>query len=144
MTLRRDMWYPVATPDRLVGIHHCLRVAGGATASLATFRLTGRFAGLINVEVFGVPTAGAAGPNKNIDFTVNYGRPTEPHANHTGSDTTTLYDLTGTSGEITVIANLVDLFATPGSGDVCTVQVKHTALGGQIDYLGLRVTFVRF
>lgn len=142
MGLARDEWIPVQRPDVVVGIHNALRIGPTGAASLCAFQFDGRFANLILLEVIGVPSAAAATTDQDIDIRVDYAQVLEAVDFHTAADTATLYDLTGTSGQITVIADAAALVSEPVAGHLLTVQVAHNDLGGPIDYLGVRVCYV--
>ncbi len=133
-----DAWYPVLEPSGLSGIHQVQQVAISETATITTWRVESRTVATLIAEVIGIPSAGAAAAAQDIDFLVHFGAAGETLAAHSVTDTARTYDLTGTAGTATVIADLTPLFADIGPGDIVACQVTHNTIGGPIDYLGIR------
>lgn len=144
MSRTRDHWWPVQRPDVEAGIFPVRRVGVGGVASLVTFRLGSRFAGLVLVEVLGVPSVEASTTDQDIDVRVDHAGPLEAVEAHTASDTTTLYDLAGLAGAVTVIAEVAHLVTAPAAGHLVAVQVRHNGTAGPIDYLGVRVVYAQY
>ena len=56
------------------------------------------------------------------------------------SDTTTVYDLTGTSNQITEI-DISAVFSSLAAGHYCGIQIDHNGIGGTIEYIGIRIRY---
>jgi hypothetical protein len=106
------------------------------------FKIPQDFNALIDLYIEGFVSAGAAGINKNIDISVEYCNGSAQLSNQfTASDTTTVYNLTGLTGRlfrISVASLLTNL--TPGT--VGGINIRHTTLGGGIDYVKGLVIYV--
>lgn len=90
-----------------------------------------------------MPTAGAAGAGRDIDLFSEYALLGENMATNAESDTTTVYDLTGTADEITAVLDLSVVFSSLAAGHFCGVQVDHNGIGGGIDYIGIRFIYTK-
>lgn len=98
-----------------------------------TFVVPPDFASLVSLQIFGTPTAGAAGSGKNIDLYSNYYGLDEPKNQHIESDIGTTYDFTGNTDQGIVI-DLSNVFSDLSADDSCGVKIDHETIGGGIRY----------
>lgn len=117
-----------------------VRNIGGSGAHNFTFRFPVDFGAIVKLCLLAIPSAGAAGAARDIDLFSDYAAPGEPFNNHTQSDTTSTYDLTGTSGEIFEL-DIAPLFTSASAFDVAGIEVDHNAIGGAIEYLGVLLRY---
>lgn len=131
----------VPVPNSSVGYHDTLAVAQNGSGRLAAC-VPADAASIVAVELLAIPSAGASGSGKDIDFSASYGTIDESPSNHTASDTTSTYDLTGRSGLITVF-DLTALFGSIAANDCVGIWITHNSIGGVIDYIGVRIRYNR-
>jgi hypothetical protein len=118
------------------------RSIAGTGVQRFTFHAPDDFGTLIKLRLIGIPSAGAAGINRDIDLTSDYGGLGQAYNFYSETDTTTLYDLSGTSGEITEVVDLSIVFSNLAAGQHCGVLVDHNAIGGAVDYLGIEFSYI--
>lgn len=118
------------------------RVAGvGATgAQRFNFTVPADFGSLVSLDLIGIPSSGAAGSGKDIDLFSDYGAIGENFANHSESDTTTVYDFTGDT-DLFITIDLSGIFTSLAVGDLCGCQIDHNAIGGGIDYKCIKMVY---
>jgi hypothetical protein len=117
------------------------RTVSGSGSFRFNFFVPNDFNLLVSAYVIGYPTAGAAGPGKNIDINVEYTTTAGSLFNQfSASDTTSIYDLTGlTNRQFRLpITNLLINLAPSTEGGIL---VTHNAIGGDIDYIGVLVVY---
>jgi hypothetical protein len=107
-----------------------------------TFHIPDDFGTLTKLRIIGIPSVGAAGAGKDIDLTTDYGAVGQAYNFYSETDTTTVYDFTGTSNEITEVIDLSIVMSNIGAGQHCGVLVDHNAIGGAIDYLGIELSYI--
>ena len=108
-----------------------------------TFEVPSDYGTLVGLALIGVPSAGAAGAGRDIDLSSDYALVGEASNTNSESDTTTVYDLTGTSGQITIVTDLSVVFSSLMSSHICGVTVAHNGIGGTILYLGIRLRYTQ-
>lgn len=106
-----------------------------------TFQTPNDFGILSAIKAVGIPTGGAAGAAKDIDLFSDYAKLGESATINTESNTTDVYDLTGTSGFITSI-DLSTVFSNLEANHFCGVNIDHKTIGGAIDYLGIELEYI--
>lgn len=105
------------------------------------FNIPSDFNSLISFVAVGIVSAGAAGIDKGIDLTSQYGLAGQASNFNAESDIGTLYDLSGTSGQLTEIVDLSVVLSAIAAGQYGGINVAHDAIGGAIGYLGLRLNY---
>jgi len=126
------------------GIYNNYRTRNlGAAGNFSfNFSIPSDFYSLVACYVQGFVSAGAAGANKNIDISVEYNSGNGQLYNQfTASDTATLYNLTGLTNRLYNLP-ITSLLTSLVADSVGGINVKHTALGGSIDYIGLLLIYV--
>ena len=106
-----------------------------------TFFIPADFSTLVSLHAIGIPSVGAAGVGKDIDLSSEYGTLGEASNFHSETDTTTVYDLTGTSGQLTQIVDLSIVLSSVSAGDYMGINIDHNGIGGAIDYLGIKLIY---
>lgn len=114
---------------------------GSAASDNYTFYIPDDFGTLVSFKVIGIPSAGAAGAGKDIDLSSEYGTLGEASNFHSETDTTTVYDLTGTSGQLTEVLDLSVVLTSLAAGDFLGMQIDHMGIGGSIDYIGFKLIY---
>lgn len=114
------------------------RTVGAAASFRFNFYVPADFNALVAIELIGVPAATNAAAN--IDLVSEYGAVGEGAANHTQTDTTSTYALVA---NVLKAISLAGIFSSLAAGDLAGVSVSHTALGGSVDYLGIRLRYTR-
>ncbi len=97
------------------------------------------FVELIDVVIIFIPSAGAAGTGKDMDFFSDYGAKGEVFNNHSESNTTGSHN----TGTVNVIGeqNVSSVFSSLSANDYCGVQMDHNAIGGSMEHLGIRLRY---
>lgn len=95
-----------ATYNGELGEHAVSEVPSNGSQFLE-FNTPDDFGTLISLKIYYTPSAGAAGPNKNVDIYSNYAPVGQIYNFYAEQDTTTIYDLTGQ-------ANLINSFEISG------------------------------
>lgn len=134
----REIFFPADVATDL-GDYRVRNVGGNGTHRF-NFKAPHDFTTITALVLVGAPSAGAAGASKDIDLSSDYGGIGELTNVHSESDTATVYDLTGTSGEWTEI-DISGVFSSLAAGDFCGLQVNHMGIGGAIDYIGIRLRY---
>lgn len=137
--LIRSVFTPVGAIDNFIGSFP-VHTGGANQETRFTFEVPSDFKQLISVGVVGIPSAAAAGPARDIDLTSNYAQPGEAYNNHVQTDLATVYDLTGTANTIYAIPATA-VFTALSPGDHAGLLVKHNAIGGSIEYVGIDLTY---
>jgi len=106
-----------------------------------TFKIPDDFNSLTSIYLIGQVSVGAAGSGKNIDLSSDYGAAGEALNQHSETDTTTTYDFTGYSGQNNSIIDLSVVLSSLAAGDYVGIFVDHNAIGGGIDYLGIKLLY---
>jgi hypothetical protein len=118
------------------------RNVGAAGNFNFNFSIPNDFYSLVDCYVQGFVSSGAAGANKNIDITVEYNSGAGQLYNQfTASDTATLYNLTGLTNRLYNL-QITPLLTSLVAGSVGGINVRHTTLGGSIDYIGVLLIYV--
>ena len=86
--------------------------------------------------VVGAPTGGAAGPNKDIDLTLNWALFNQSVTLNTAADVSTLYDFSGLA-DTWQLLNFSSLLTGVSPGAFCGLEVDHMGIGGTMQYLGV-------
>lgn len=137
-------WVPVQSSSALsqsnYGRQIVVPIAQNGSGDL-TFFLPPEAVGLVYAKLIGIPSVGASGTGKNIDLWADYGTLGESPTTHQGSDLTSVYDLTGTAGLITTVVELSSILTNLSGGDIVGLEVKHNAIGGAIEYLGISLAY---
>ena len=118
-----------------------VRSIGGSGGFRFTFKAPVDLVTVDSIVLIGIPTAGAAGAGKDIDLSSDYGALGEASNFHSESDTTTLYDLTGTSGQWTAVLDLTVVLSQLAADDYVGIFVDHNGIGGAIRYAGIRLRY---
>lgn len=117
------------------------KVVGGGGSFNFNFVVPHDFSSIDNLVIVGIIQSGAIGTNRDIDLFSNYGTIGEVFNNHLESDTTTTYDFsTYSAGEIIEI-DISGVFTNLSAGDYCGINIDHNGIGGQIEYLGIRLKY---
>lgn len=119
---------------------HRVDSLGATGVGRYNFSVPDDFGTLTSLELIGIPMAGAAGGSKDIDLFSDYGTVGENFANHSESDTTTVYDFTGDT-DLFISIDLSVVFSSLVAGDFCGVQVDHNSIGGAIDYKLIKMVY---
>ena len=106
-----------------------------------TFFVPFDFSSVNSATLIGIPSAGAAGAGKDIDLSSEYATFGQASNANSEADTGTTYDLTGTSGEITEVVDLLVVLSSLAASDVVGINVDHNGIGGAIDYLGVKLNY---
>jgi hypothetical protein len=106
-----------------------------------TFVIPGEATSIVAANLLGMPTSGAAGAGKDIDFYTDYGGIGESPTTHQESDLVSTYDFTGLTGIISTIADLAGILTNAIGGDVVGLEIDHNSIGGAIQYLGLQLIY---
>lgn len=61
-------------------------------------------------------------------------------ANHSESDSTSIFDLTGKTDEL-IVFDLTGILTNVQSEDFVGITIDHNAIGGAIDYLGVDIHY---
>lgn len=112
--------------------------------SSGTFRLNFSvptdFGTLTSIEAIVAPTGGSAASGRDIDLFSDYGAIGESTTNHSESDTTITFDFSGSADEWTAM-DLSSVFSSLAAGDQCGIFIDHNAVGGTVEYLGIRLIY---
>ena len=138
--LQETASFLVQGPDTL-GNRPTKRVGASASGEFA-FQVPVNYGSVISLVLLGIPQVAAAGAGKDIDIAADYAAAGETRTQHTANDTTTVYDLTG-KGDVLWELDISGLFGSLAAGDWAGLKVTHNAIGGAIDYLGIRLTYNR-
>lgn len=120
-----------------------VKSVGGSGTQRFTFAVPDDFVSLNYVKLIGSISAGAAGSDKNIDLSSNYGKSGENDNQHAETNTTILYDFTGLSGKIADV-DVSSVFSSLSAGDICGLQIDHNAIGGTINYFSIELDYIGY
>ena len=99
------------------------------------FRTPSNYVSLVSLKLVGIVSSGAAGDGKNIDIQSDYAAIGEPPTTHSESDSTSTYN--GLTANQWYGLDISGLFDSLAAGDNGGIYVKHNAIGGDIDYIGV-------
>lgn len=125
------------------GRYPCATTGSGGTARFV-FAVPMRYAALIEAKLVGIVSADAANDGLDIDIGVSLAMPGQDSEDRTVSDTSTVYDLSGLEGQLYEFDLFALLDPAIGPCDIVAVQIDHNAIGGPIDYVGLRILYDGF
>jgi hypothetical protein len=101
------------------------------------------FGEITKVTLHGIIDPSTAGAGKDIDFYADWGQVGEAYNAHSASDTTTIWDLTGTADQLYAF-DITHLFA-PGTlnpEDSVGIEVDHNGVGNSIYYTGVELEYI--
>ena len=127
------------TSTQSLGDHIVLNV-GASSGARFNFNVPHDFTSLTDLVLMAIPTAGSAGAGKGIDLFSDYGAVGESRTNHSESNTTITFDLTGTAEQHAEI-DISSVFSVLAANDRCAIRFIHNAVGGAINYLGVRLRY---
>jgi len=133
----RHKYYPMSFGGTNVGSYATNTVAANANG-YASFQIPNDWKSTVNIKMIGIISAGAAGAAKNIDFFTMYATIGTAYNTFSQSDIVSTYALV--ANQVTAF-NLNALFTNIAADMVCGVNVKHNAIGGVIDYLGIELEY---
>lgn len=125
-----------------LGTHIVTQIAATGSAPFG-FNIPLDFVSLVSCELIGQASLGAAGASKDIDLVGEFGVIGEGANNTIETDNTTVYDLTGFQDLIKPVLDLSVVMTAIAAGDYVGVSVTHNAIGGFIDYLGVKLIYLR-
>ncbi len=137
-TVGREEFFPVGAATMGFGSYARLQLAAAGNGFF-TFRVPRDFIELLSLEAICIPGSGTGGSGKDIDLTSEYGAAGEAFDNHTEADvTTTQTFIVETINEFSVS----QVFSQLAAGDFCGLNINHTAVGGNVHYLGIRLRYL--
>lgn len=98
------------------------------------------FGEIVELKLVGIVSEEAAGADKNIDLSSEYGHADEAYNVHSESNTTALYDLTGKADKFYEF-DIAGIFTSLEPGHYCGVCANHNDIGGFIRYIGIRMIY---
>jgi len=117
------------------------RSVGSAGNYNFTFSIPNDFISLVSIEAVGIVSSGAAQTNRNIDLSSDYASIGENFQQHSETNTTILYDLSGKSNQL-VGLDVSSVFSQIVAGDFCGLNINHITIGGSIEYIGIRLRYM--
>lgn len=135
-----ERFYP-ADHDSSIGDFSTDEVLQNADTRL-TFRVPYNFKSLVSLDLIGIVSIGAAKTLRDIDLSSDYGKEDEAYNNHSESNSAIQFNLSGQGNKVTAI-DVSSVFTVLDAGDYCGLYVDHNAIGGKINYLGIRLRFKR-
>jgi hypothetical protein len=120
--------------------NYAVNNTGSNASAYFNTKVPDNFLSLVNCFVYGIIDPSTAGASKDIDIYVDYATVGEAYNTHTASDTTTVYDLTGTGNQIYRFT-LNSLLGSLAGDDSLGVQMDHNAIGNSIYYLGIEIEY---
>lgn len=123
----------------LVGQHNTLSISANGSGNF-NFRVPYDYHNLVALELVGIPSTGASGSGKDIDLISQYGAVGQPYNNYSTTDTTSTYTV-GPVNQFWAF-DISAMFPNLSAGHYCGLYVKHNAIGGAINYLGVRLRYV--
>ena len=140
----RTTWIPIQSSSSLsqstFGRQIVVSVASNGSGNL-TFFIPPEAVSVVYAYVIGIPSSGASGAGKNLDFWTDYGTINESPTTHQESDTTSVYDYTGRTGLFTIVKDLKPILTNASGGDLVGMEVKHNSIGGAIEYCGISLAY---
>jgi hypothetical protein len=122
------------------GSNYRIRNMASGSATSISWEMPAELKVLTKAELLFWPAAGAATTGQNIDLETSFASVGESITIHQTSDTSTLYDLTGKTS-VWCSIDFTTLMSAAVAGDICGVKVTLTATGGNLNVLGVRVTY---
>lgn len=138
--ITREVFFEMPNPVSSYGNYSVQNVGSSSTIRL-NFICPVDYVSLVSLELIVSPTSGAAQTSRNIDLFSSYGAVGEPSTQHSQSNTTTLYNLSGTTDRWTAIS-ASSVFTNLAAGDMCGLQVQQLSVGGTVRYLGIRLRYL--
>ena len=135
----QTIFQPTVGGNASFGDYKTQQVASNGTSQF-TFFVPANYVSTVSLALIGRVSSGAAQINRNIDLFSDYASVGELSGNHSEANTTILFDLSTFSGRIAAI-DISSVFTSLGAGDVCGVTVDHKSIGGNIDYLGVKLEY---
>ena len=118
-----------------------VRQIGANGSHRFSFSIPEDFNNAVSLELIGQPESGADGAGKDIDIFSEYGVLGEAFDTNVESDTTTLYDLTGTFGQTIAVIDLFPIVSNIAAGQEIGFLIDHKGIGGAIDYLRIKLAY---
>lgn len=94
---------------------------------------------IIDVALIAISGLVVAAPAADIDLFSDYGTDGEQADNHSESDTTSTYVIPIQSELFEI--DISGVFSALAANDRCGIFVDHNSIGGDIDYIGLRLRY---
>lgn len=143
----RRLYFPIAdsygdSTHVIVGDHvvNSLSKSSGSQIVIP-FKIPSDFASLTSLKVVIIPTTGAALSNRNLDLTSDYGSLGELYNQHSESNTTITYNLTGFGNRFTTL-DVSSVFTSLSGGDYCGLTITNGSdMGGVIYYVGVLIQY---
>lgn len=118
-----------------------VRAIAGTGGHRFSFPIPSDFNSLVSVYLVGEITSGAAGSGKDIDLSSEYGGMDQASNFYSETDTTTVYDFTGKSGQRTRAIDLSVVLNNIAADQGVGVFVDHNGIGGSINYLWVELKY---
>ncbi len=135
----KEIFYAGTNYGANAGDYRTVSVATNGTQNF-TFRVPHDFNSLIALVMVGFAGAGAAGAGKDIDLFSDYGATGEQFDNNSESDTTSTFTLGAVALELFEY-DISSVFSALAANDYAGIQIDHNAVGGNTDYIGLRLRY---
>lgn len=138
----KEVFFEVETASTAYKTNFRVRAVGTSGNFSFNFKVPFDFVSLIEITAQMFVESGAVGTGKNIDLSSNYCAIGEVYSTHGQSDTVSTYNLGSVADGLAEIS-LASVFNSPGigAGDICGVNITHSALGGSVNYVGLRLKY---
>ena len=104
------------------------------------FRMPANYDTFVSCSIGAIPSAGAAGASKQMDYYLAYGADGESKTLNLNSNTA-LRNLTGYTDELYTHVIPSAMFTGVLAGDWCCFEIDHTSVGGTVGYLALQFTY---
>jgi len=125
--------------DKDLGDYRVFTLGGGASFQF-NIAAPFDFVSINTMDLIVIPSAGAAGSGKDIDLFSSYALLGEAFNANTESDTTTVYDLSGTTNQFFAF-DVSGVFTSLAAGHVCGLTVTTNSIGGDLNVIGIRMLY---
>lgn len=114
-----------------------VRAQGNTGTFRYTFNVPPDFDSLVSLELIAIPQFTSVA--SNIDLFSDYGALGELFTTHSEADTTSTFPFT--LDTLTAV-DISSVFSSLSAGDFCGMFFDHKAVGGTVDYLGIKMVYI--
>ena len=117
-----------------------MQTIAGTGAHRFDFCVPDDFVSLVSIELIVAYAVGAVGSGKDIDLYSDYGAVGQSTVQHSESDTTSTYTLSGP--DTWQAFDISGVFNSLSAGDHCGLLLDHKSIGGSAFYLGVKMVYL--
>lgn len=143
LPVQKEIFY-AATDYQNNYFNYRVKTIGASSSFRFVFFVPHDYISMVSMKMVAIVSPGAAGANRDIDISVDYGGLGDLFDRDSHTDTTTLYNFTGKTNKIEQVIDITTAIVPINPilpGDFVAVFVDHKSIGGNLYYLGVRLVY---